>query len=199
MKKAGEIFRQERERQGLKISKVVEKTKIPQEFLIALEADDYSRLPKGVYPQLYVREYARFLGLSEEKMAAIFRRDYHLIKEEKNRLFWLKLDLSPRKTKFLAAGLIIFLFVAYLGYQYFNFVRPPKIKINSVESSSEGLIIRGKTSPQASLKIDDQVVNLDSRGRFNYLIKNGKAAVVFEVQSPAGRKKIIEYQLPNNE
>ena len=198
MKKAGEIFRQEREKQGLRISEVVEKTKIPQEFLSALEADDYSRLPKGIYPQLYVREYARLLGLSEEKMAAIFRRDYHLIREEKSRLFWLKLDLSPRKTKFLAAGLIIFLFVAYLGYQYFNFIWPPKIKISLVEPSSEGVIIRGKTSPQASLKIDGQLVNLDSKGRFNYLIKNEKKIIIFEVQSPAGRRKMIEYQLPTN-
>ena len=198
MKKAGEIFRQEREKQGLRISEVVEKTKIPQEFLSALEADDYSRLPKGIYPQLYVREYARLLGLSEEKMAAIFRRDYHLIREEKSRLFWLKLDLSPRKTKFLAAGLIISLFVAYLGYQYFNFIWPPKIKISLVEPSSEGVIIRGKTSPQASLKIDGQLVNLDSKGRFNYLIKNEKKIIIFEVQSPAGRRKMIEYQLPTN-
>ena len=195
MKKAGEIFSEERKKRGLAIDEVVERTKIPREFLIAIETDNYSRLPKGVYPQLYIREYARFLGLSEEKMAAIFRRDYRDIREERRHLSWLNLGSHPRWTKFLGGGLVILFFAGYLLYQYLNFVRPPKIKIEVIKQASGELIIKGKTDPRASLKIDGEVVNLDPKGHFSYSVKGEREIITLEVESPAGKKRIIEYPL----
>jgi len=195
MKKVGEIFREERKRRGLAISEVVERTKIPREFLIAIEIDDYSRLPKGVYPQLYIKEYARFLGLSEEKMAAIFRRDYREIREERKHLSWLNLGSHHRWTKFLGGGLVILFFTSYLLYQYLNFVRPPKIKVEVIEQSSGELTIKGKTDPRASLKIDGEVVNLDPKGQFSYSVKSEREIITLEVESPAGRKRVIQQKL----
>lgn len=195
MKKVGEIFREERKKRKLSIDEVVENTKLPREFLVAIEADDYSRLPKGLYPQLYVKEYARFLDLPEERMAAIFRRDYREAKEEKRYSSWLSLKSHHRWTKFFGGSLIILCFAGYLLYQYLNFVRPPKIKVAVIKQPSGELIVKGKIDPRASLKIDGEVVNLDSKGQFSYPVKDERMVVTLEAESPAGKKRVVEQKL----
>ena len=195
MKKVGQIFREAREKQGLSIDRVVAQTKLTPEFLRAIESDDYDRLPRGLYPQLYIREYARFLGLSEEKMVAIFRRDYRGQEEEPRKRFWLKLAPQRRWSRFLGGGVILIIFLAYLLYQYLNFVRPPRVEVNLIKQERGGFIIEGKTDPRASLKIDDQVVSLDSEGRFHHRLNRDRGKVRIEVESPAGRKRLIEREL----
>ena len=194
MKKIGEIFREERIRRRLSISEVVKTTKIPQKFLLAIESGDYSQLPCGLYPHLYVKEYSRFLKLPEKKMVAIFRRDYRSPKNSKKRFHPTDLKSWLQWQRFLGGGLIILIFSGYLFYQYINFVSPPRVKLVVINSPSGEKIIKGKTDPRATLKIDGEIVNLDKNGNFSFLIKyKDKKEIDIIAESPAGKKrKIIE-------
>lgn len=194
MKKAGEIIKSERVKQKLSIQDVLKGTKIPEEYISAIESNQFGQLPNRVYAQLYVKKYAEFLNLSPDKIAAIFRRDYQQ-SEKSSRFSFQQLNFFSRWQGYIAAGLLVVIFLSYLVYQYLNYVRPPGIKINEIKLTSQGRVVTGKTHPQATLKIDDQIVNLDDKGRFSYTATRGDDQIRIIVQSPAGKTREVVKKL----
>ena len=76
LKELGELFRTERERKGLSIADVVQRTKISKTNILALEAGDPARLPHPVYAKGFVRNYARLLGLDPETCVAVMAEQF---------------------------------------------------------------------------------------------------------------------------
>lgn len=64
----GEELRREREIRGISLKEIADATKISKRFLEALERNDHRTLPAPVFTRGFVREYARYLGLSTEEM-----------------------------------------------------------------------------------------------------------------------------------
>ena len=48
-------------------------TKISLRFLEAIEREDFSKLPGGIFSRSFIRSYARYLGLDEERVLALAR------------------------------------------------------------------------------------------------------------------------------
>lgn len=188
MKKVGQVFKQEREERDLTLDQVADEIKVPLNFLQALEDEDYRQLPEGLYPSLYVRKYANFLNLNEEKMLAFFRRDY-IKTEEKSKLNFSNFGWGQKWVKYVGVGFIISLFLMYLGYQYWTYVRPPGVRINLVNSQEQGYVLKGRTNPQATLKINEEVILLNDDGRFIYPVSQGRKEFQIEVISPSGRSR----------
>ena len=59
----GARLRQERERRGIALSSVADRTKIAPNLLVALERGDLIRLPGGLYRRAFLRAYADAVGL----------------------------------------------------------------------------------------------------------------------------------------
>jgi len=70
MTSIGETLRRERQRRNLDLSTIAEELKISQRFLVAMEQDDFGKLPGGVFTKSFVRQYAGFLGLDGDEMVA---------------------------------------------------------------------------------------------------------------------------------
>jgi cytoskeleton protein RodZ len=70
MSSVGETLRRERLRKDLGLEQISRETKISARLLDAIEKDQFEMLPGGVFAKSFVRQYARFLGLDEEEMAA---------------------------------------------------------------------------------------------------------------------------------
>ena len=70
MSSVGETLRRERLRKELGLEQISRETKISARLLEAIEKDRFELLPGGVFAKSFVRQYARFLGLDEEEMAA---------------------------------------------------------------------------------------------------------------------------------
>jgi cytoskeleton protein RodZ len=70
MSSVGETLRRERLRKDLSLEQISRETKISARLLEAIEKDRFELLPGGVFAKSFVRQYARFLGLDEEEMAA---------------------------------------------------------------------------------------------------------------------------------
>jgi hypothetical protein len=70
MSSVGETLRRERLRKDLSLEQISRETKISARLLEAIEKDQFELLPGGVFAKSFVRQYARFLGLDEEEMAA---------------------------------------------------------------------------------------------------------------------------------
>lgn len=70
MSSVGETLRRERLRKDLGLDQISRETKISARLLEAIENDRFELLPGGVFARSFVRQYARFLGLDEEELAA---------------------------------------------------------------------------------------------------------------------------------
>jgi cytoskeletal protein RodZ len=66
----GETLRDERLRRNLDLEQISQELRISTRFLKAIESDQFDKLPGGIFTKSFVRQYARLLGLDEEKIAA---------------------------------------------------------------------------------------------------------------------------------
>ncbi|MGH9913846.1 MAG: helix-turn-helix domain-containing protein, partial [Pyrinomonadaceae bacterium] len=63
----GEKLRRAREARGAHLRDISEQTNISTRYLQAIENDDYSSLPGGIFNRGFVKAYARCVGLGEEE------------------------------------------------------------------------------------------------------------------------------------
>ncbi len=70
----GENLRREREMRGVTLEEISESTKISTRLLQALEADQFSDLPGGIFTRNFIRAYAQYLGLDEEHALSEYKR-----------------------------------------------------------------------------------------------------------------------------
>ena len=69
----GENLRREREMRGVSLEEISSSTKISLRFLEAIEREDFSKLPGGIFSRSFIRSYARYLGLDEERVVAEYQ------------------------------------------------------------------------------------------------------------------------------
>src|SRR5881227_3119934 len=62
----GRKLREARERRGISLRQIAAATKISMSVLEALERNDISRLPGGIFSRAFVRSYAIEVGLDPE-------------------------------------------------------------------------------------------------------------------------------------
>lgn len=73
--KVGEKLRDARMAQGLELSDVAARTRVPLRHLAAIEASDYSGLPSTTYAIGFVKAYARAVGADEVALARELRAE----------------------------------------------------------------------------------------------------------------------------
>ena len=70
----GQCLRRARERRGLTLEQIAQRTKLPLRHLAALERDDFAVLPPGLYRRAEVRAYADAVGLDRTAALAALDR-----------------------------------------------------------------------------------------------------------------------------
>ena len=204
MKTVGQILKNARQEKRLTLSGVEKATKIRLAHLVALENDEYEKLPSVASAKGFIKNYAEFLGLSPSSVLAVFRRDF--TQDEQRRivsqttlkpfdkpfLFW-----TPKLTVILAATVFLILFFGYLGYQYLSLIRPPKLSLSAPlpEEKIEGQAVEvaGKADPDAVVTVNGELVSLSEEGEFRYQLKliGGQNTIVVEAISKRGQKTEI--------
>jgi cytoskeleton protein RodZ len=123
----GEELRQRRENKGLSLREVSDATHIGSRFLQAIESDDYSILPGGIFNRGFVRSYARYVGLDEEQALVLYNQQLEAKGGEAPRSTapsWDGIDeevSSPWGTiALIILTLLILCAGGYMGYHYFN-------------------------------------------------------------------------------
>jgi cytoskeleton protein RodZ len=71
----GDLLRSHRERRGLTLQQIANETKIPLRHLQALEGDNLSVVPAGLYQRAEIRAFARAVRLDPELALAQLERD----------------------------------------------------------------------------------------------------------------------------
>lgn len=173
MKKIGEILKNARRQKGYSHKDLENITKIKVDFIQNIEEETWRELPSFPTVLGFIKSISGALMLDEKMTVAVFKRDYSLDKPDVNpkKEIPSKPGWNPRTTFFLGIGLVILIILSYLGFQYFSFISPPKVII---ESPTDGQIVNGKTvkvfgSTQVDVKIsvDNQPVLVDKDGKFS--------------------------------
>jgi cytoskeleton protein RodZ len=63
----GEQLRLARQERGIPLREISDQTRISVRYLEAIEANDYKRLPGGIFNRSFVRAYARCIGYDEKE------------------------------------------------------------------------------------------------------------------------------------
>lgn len=72
----GTRLRQRREEQGIALVTIAQDTKIKLSLLEALERDDVTQWPSGIFRRAYIRTYAQAIGLSPDAVVREFLETY---------------------------------------------------------------------------------------------------------------------------
>ena len=69
----GVNLRREREMRGVTLEEISDSTKISVRFLDAMETEDFSKMPGGIFTRSFIRSYANYLGLDPEQVLAEYQ------------------------------------------------------------------------------------------------------------------------------
>ena len=81
----GQLLMEGRGEKGLTVAQVTQKTRIPREFIEAVEADELERLPAAVYTRSHIRRLCREYGVDHDAALAQFDRQSGQSKTEESR------------------------------------------------------------------------------------------------------------------
>jgi cytoskeleton protein RodZ len=70
----GEQLRLAREARGISLREISEQTRISTRYLEAIEADDYKRLPGGIFNKSFIKAYAKHIGYDEKEALEAYMR-----------------------------------------------------------------------------------------------------------------------------
>jgi len=181
MKTVGEILAEERRKQGRTLEEISQQTKIPIQTLENIEKNRLKALPPATFVKGFIRNYAQELALDADKILAIFRRDNHF--EDKNKILpqgiTKPLDngfsWTPRATAILFSTLVLTIIIGFLFFQVRGYLFAPPLDIKTPKNgeliNNLSVEIVGKTIPDATVYIDDQLANLEFNGNFTYNLK----------------------------
>ena len=210
-KNIGSLLRERRREKGLSIEQIAEITKIRAEYLEALENSVYSVFPSAVYLKGFLKNYAKYLGISPDHALALYRRE-NIIKTpikrndfvEKVREKVSKVTVTPNKVILLITGILLISLLIYLSTYFGTVLKKPVITITvPIAISSEGefsyttsessVEIAGQLDTNAAVSINGQDVSPATIKNFSktFPITGDSTKFVIKATSPFGRETII--------
>jgi len=170
---------------------------------VALEADDYSKLPPSTFVQGFIKNYAKFLKLDSEKVLAVFCLEFS---DKKHKPYVMdafvstveKPRLTPAKVLWAVVLLIVLSFFGYLWIQYRQFVGAPALSLTAPSDQMTidipELKVEGKTDPEVKVSVNSQNIPVSPDGSFSESITLSSQVnkITITASSKFGQKTTIE-------
>jgi cytoskeletal protein RodZ len=198
------LLKKRREQLGLSLERAEEDLKIRKKYLSALEKNLFDDLPSVAYIQGFVRNYSRFLDLDEEKVLAVFRRQFNKIREQKivppgvtKPLDEPIVRITPQRAAFFTAIVLLGAFFIYMFTQLKTLTGSPNLIVREPSEdkvvASRTLVIEGETSSGAEVFVNGQPakVSKDNVFSYNYRLKEGVNEIIIEAVGENGKKTSI--------
>jgi cytoskeletal protein RodZ len=205
MRTVGQILKETREDKLYTLEEVEKATKIRKEMLVALESDDYSKLPPPTFVQGFIKNYAKFLKLDCEKMMAVYRREFS---DKKSRPYIMnafahpvktsKLKFTPARVFSVVVFLVVMSFFVYLWVQYRQFVGAPLLAVTTpvdqLNTDNPTVVVEGKTESENKVMVNSQEIPVATDGSFKEEITLSSATnkITISVISRFGQKAQVE-------
>lgn len=133
METLGQELKRRREEKKISLQEMSDATRIGIRFLQAIEADDYSALPGGIYSRSFIKAYARFVKMDEEEALGRFRKvvNTSTVEDEPAESFSSKDFQREPSQLFLIMTVLVLLGViaggSWLAVQYFSKPSSPEV------------------------------------------------------------------------
>jgi cytoskeletal protein RodZ len=82
----GEELKRRREERDISLNEISEATRIGIRFLKAIDSDNYSILPGGIFTRSFIRAYAKQVGMNEDEAMGLYNEQLSDTKPETNNL-----------------------------------------------------------------------------------------------------------------
>jgi len=181
-------------------------TKIRSKFLEALENDDWINLPADAYTKGFVMRYARFLGLSEQESYEQYKKERSFYQQKTNDFMMPKKSvkeygfvITPKYFIPAIVSLFVIGVFGYIIYQVYGFAAAPDLAVTSPNNNSiietEDIEIRGITSQNANVLVNEQSISVSSDGKFiaDYKLQSGINVIQIKSKNKANKEKTLTY------
>ncbi|HLI33444.1 MAG TPA: RodZ domain-containing protein [Terriglobia bacterium] len=199
----GENLRREREMRGISLQEISETTKISIRLLEALENEEFYKLPGGIFTRSFIRAYANYLGLDEERVLA----EYQLVAPPKGEEDFSRIGVSSNranlKSRIPILPWVIAVFLLAGGYAIFHYAHRFSESASTFENSSPAGAALAKSSTSldtASSKPPQVLTSVDasnsgsSPAQGSATARDGKASS--SSSSPASNPTASSAQTP---
>lgn len=200
----GEMLRNAREAKKATLDDAAEILHIRSEYLSALENEDYERLPSGLYGRQFLKEYGQLLKLDTQKLISLSP----FAEETKQSDPFSQKILRKHKflvfPKIIRNTILISLFCICLLYLFIYFRRlidAPDLTLYYPETNivtTELLLeIKGKSSPETEIKINNTSIMSAEDGTFTHEIrlKRGLNNITVSAKKKYGQESVIQRQI----
>lgn len=200
MLSVGGILQKQRINKGLTLQQIEKYTKIREQFLKAVEENNWNFFTSKIYIKGIIKNYSRFLDLDENKMLAFFRREYEKKEEIKFKEKVSSSFLISDKKKYITFFIIMifFLFAVYFILQLKLYISPPSVVILSPKETTfkrtNKIKIIGKTEKESSITISGERIYQNKEGvfEFDFPLTSKKNQLILEVVGANGKKTIFQ-------
>ena len=202
----GEHIRNIREEKKLDLDFCSNYLKIHRKFLIAMEENNYKLFDNYFQAQGFVQNYLEFLEIKPSEFMPRWRGDFYTEfdhYDEKKENFYkpknkkiLNFSVSLGKLLYGFAGLIILIFLGFIGYQYNETLSSPQLEIFKPQTNDvvdvDLVDIFGKTDSDAILKINNEKITIATDGNFSTSLKLAEGINTFKFTSinPYGKETV---------
>src|SRR5690606_21793707 len=183
-RRIGKRLKQVRESLGLSTAEISAKTKIREEYIKAIEEDNFDKFDSHVYAKGFIKNYALALSIDPQPLVAVYRRDYENLeqkrevkkiekakelltaqKNQEEKKFFQKLNLyiTKRRLAYFSAVLIVFLVAAGIVSLISSVFQPPVLNITSPIEMQRGDV--------KSIELNERNIKIIGNTSPNTLIK----------------------------
>jgi transcriptional regulator with XRE-family HTH domain len=200
----GETLRLNRENKKIRLEEAANHLRIKKDYLIALEKDEYDKLPSGLYGRQFLKKYCQLLRLNYKKILA----DTPLAENElDNNPFSQKilkpwnLLVFPKLFKNILLIILFLFFIFYLLFYFRGLSSAPKLIIDypdkNLVTGANSLEIKGQTDPETEVIINGNAIISNEDGGFIYEIrlKSGLNNINIIAKKKHGREALIQRQI----
>jgi cytoskeletal protein RodZ len=175
----GEELRRLRTFKNLGVDEVAQKLGIRREYLLAMEEENFSQLPAGLYGKNFLKKYADFLGL-DKNLVTKFLQETTDDRAENNPfsqkiLKKNKFLIFPKIIRNLLLGLGVLICFLYLIFYFKKIILPPDLTVSQPEKNlmiqESSILVAGKTEKEAEVRINGELILNNNDGNFSQTVK----------------------------
>ncbi|MGM0414555.1 MAG: helix-turn-helix domain-containing protein, partial [Bacillota bacterium] len=118
----GKTLKETRKEKGISIEEASKETKIRKKYILALENDEFSKIPGKVYQKAFLKTYADYLGIEKDNILEEYQLDQQLNGVEEESLGRKRRSKKNKKTTFFnfiskitGKAMIIVIIILLLG------------------------------------------------------------------------------------
>jgi len=192
------MLKEARGQKKYSLADLEEITKIKSKFILAIENEKWGELPPFVSVLGFVKNLSTPLGLDDKTAMAVLKRDYPPKRLSINPKpdVSSKFSWSPKLTFGIGIAAVLILLFGYLGFQYYRFISPPKLTVDSPKENQvivgATALVFGSTEADVKISVNNQPVIVSDDGKFSVNINVSPETKEIDVTATSRSGKMTE-------